>query len=112
MMNRNERMNKLNEAGINTNKYFTLNVNENIPAGAKIHIVVDDNGNYVPQIVKEDAIAEQIIEDGYVRNTKLHRRFVMAQMFHALNYVSYNGRESGYNACLKNMYSYQYSSRL
>ena len=109
MLNKNERMNKLNEAGINTNKYFTLNVNENIPAGAKIHIVVDGNVNYVPQIIKEDAIAEQIIEDGYVKNTKLHRRFVMAQMFHALNYVSYNGTESGYNACLKNMYAYQYT---
>lgn len=110
MLNKNERMNVLQNAGIDTSKYFTLNINENIPAGAKIHIVIDDNGNYVPQIVNEDdEIAEQIIEDGYVRNTKLHRRFVCAQMFHALNYVSYDGTESGYNACLKNMYSYQYT---
>ena len=109
MMNRNERMEALNKAGIDTGKYFTLNVNESIPAGAKIHIVIDENGNYVPQIVNEDAVANQIIEDGYVRNTKLHRRFVMAQMFHMLNYVSYNGKESGYNACLKNMYAYQYT---
>ena len=110
MMNRNERMEKLNKAGIDTGKYFTLNINENIPAGTKIHIVIDDNGNYVPQIINEnDEIAEQIIEDGYVRNTKLHRRFVCAQMFHALNYVSYDGSESGYNACLKNMYTYQYT---
>lgn len=109
MMNRNERMEKLNKAGIDTGKYFTLNVNESIPAGAKIHIVIDENGNYVPQIVGNDAIAEQIIESGYVRNTKLHRRFVMAQMFHALNYVSYDGSESGYNACIKNMYTYQYT---
>ena len=109
MMNRNERMEALNKAGIDTGKYFTLNVNESIPAGAKIHIVIDENGNYVPQVVNEDVIANQIIEDGYVRNTRLHRRFVMAQMFHALNYVSYDGTESGYNACLKNMYSYQYT---
>lgn len=109
MTNRNERMEKLNNAGIDTGKYFTLNVNESIPAGAKIHIVVDDNGNYVPQIIKQDAIAEQIIGDGYVKNTKLHRRFVMAQMFHMLNYVSYDRSESGYNACLKNMYNYQYT---
>lgn len=109
MMNRNERMEALNKAGIDTGKYFTLNVNESIPAGAKIHIVIDENGNYVPQVVNEDVIANQIIEDGYVRNTKLHRRFVMAQMFHMLNYVSYDGKESGYNACLKNMYSYQYT---
>ena len=109
MMNRNERMEKLNNAGIDTGKYFTLNVNESIPAGAKIHIVIDENGNYVPQIVSNDAIAEQIIESGYVRNTKLHRRFVMAQMFYMLNYKSFTGEESGYNACLKNMYAYQYT---
>lgn len=109
MMNRNERMEKLNKVGIDTGKYFTLNVNESIPAGAKIHIVIDENGNYVPQIVGDDAIAEQIIEDGYVRNTKLHRRFVMAQMFYMLNYESFTGDESGYNACLKNMYVYQYT---
>ena len=110
MLNKNERMNVLQNAGIDTGKYFTLNINENIPAGTKIHIVIDDNGNYVPQIINEnDEIAEQIIEDGYVRNTKLHRRFVCAQMFHALNYVSYDGSESGYNACLKNMYTYQYT---
>ena len=110
MLNKNERMNVLQNAGIDTGKYFTLNINENIPAGTKIHIVIDDNGNYVPQIINEnDEIVEQIIEDGYVRNTKLHRRFVCAQMFHALNYVSYDGSESGYNACLKNMYTYQYT---
>ena len=109
MMNRNERMEKLNKAGIDTGKYFTLNVNESIPAGAKIHIVIDENGNYVPQIVGDDAIANQIIEDGYVRNTKLHRRFVMAQMFYMLNYESFSGDEFGYNACLKNMYAYQYT---
>jgi hypothetical protein len=46
-------------------------------------------------------IATSIIEDGYVRNTKLHRRFVMAQMFHMLNYKSYDGRREGYNEALK-----------
>ena len=113
MLNKKERMEKLNNAGINTNKYFTLNVNESIPAGAKIHIVVDKDGNYVPEVVKEnDPIFNAIIEDGYVRNTKLHRRFVMAQMFHMLNYVSYNGEFSGYNDCLKRMYGYDYTLKM
>lgn len=113
MLNKKERMEKLNNAGINTGKYFTLNVNESIPAGTKIHIVIDENGNYVPEVVKEnDAIFNQIIEDGYVRNTKLHRRFVMAQMFHMLNYVSYNGEYSGYNDCLKRMYGYDYTLKM
>lgn len=110
MMNRNERMEKLNKAGINTDKYFTLNVNEAIPAGAKIHIVVDENGNYVPKVV--DEIANQIIENGYVRNTKLHRRFVMAQMFQMLNYTSMFDGDKGYNAYLRRMYSYDYTLQM
>ncbi len=110
MMNRNERMSKLNEAGVDTSKYFTVSLPNGIKPGATISLVINEDGQ--PVIVdnsKDDAIANQIIEDGYVRNTKLHRRFVCAQMFHALNYVSYNGTESGYNACLKNMYAYQYT---
>ena len=113
MLNKKERMEKLNNAGINTDKYFTLNVNESIPAGAKIHIVIDKDGNYVPEVVKEnDPVFNMIIEDGYVRNTKLHRRFVMAQMFHMLNYVSYDKRYSGYNDCLKRMYGYEYTLKM
>lgn len=110
MLTKNERMNKINAAGIDTSKYFTVNVNEPIPAGSKIRVVTDKNGMATIIMEKEnDPILEQIIESGYVRNTRLHRRFVCAQMFHALNYVSYDGSESGYNACLKNMYTYQYT---
>jgi len=130
MLNKKERMEKLNNAGIDTGKYFTLNVDEEIPAGAKIHIVVDKDGNYVPEIVSGnkavnstinvnmvinetyDKIFSQIIEDGYVRNTKLHRRFVMAQMFNMLNYVSWDGKHKGYNECLKRMYGYDYTLKM
>ena len=113
MLTKKERMEKLNKAGIDTSKYFTLNVNEGIPAGSKIHIVIDKDGNYIPEVVKEnDAILNQIIEDGYVRNTKLFRRFVMAQMFHMLNYKSYNGEYSGYNEYLKRNYSYEYTLQM
>ena len=130
MLNKKERMEKLNKAGIETGKYFTLDVNESIPAGAKIHIVVDKDGNYVPEVVKEnieltpteglrkffdetyDEIFNNIIEDGYVRNTKLHRRFVMAQMFQMLNYVSYDGKYKGYHDCIKRMYGYEYTLKM
>ncbi len=130
MLNKKERMEKLANAGVDTGKYFTLDVNESIPAGAKIHIVVDKDGNFVPEVVKEnnnmtpteglrkfldetyDEIFNNIIEDGYVRNTKLHRRFVMAQMFHMLNYVSYDGKYRGYNDCLKKMYGYGYTLKM
>lgn len=102
-MTNKERMEMLNNAGINVSKYFTVDLDN----GTKVHLIVDENGNFTQ--VKDDPIASQIIEDGYVRNTKLHRRFVMAQMFHMLNYVSYNGKESGYNAYLKSRYGYHYT---
>ena len=103
--NRSERMEKLQANGVNVSKYFTVDLDN----GTKIHLIIDENGQPVVVNKKEDAIANQIIEDGYVRNTKLHRRWIMAQMFHALNYVSWDKRETGYNACLRNMYSYQYT---
>lgn len=114
MANRNERMEKLNKAGVDTGKYFTIDLKDGLPSGAKIRIVIDDNGQ--PTIMQEnennDAIYNQIIEDGYVRNTKLHRRFVMAQMFQMLNYVSYSGNERGYHAYLKNRYGYDYTLKM
>jgi hypothetical protein len=94
MLNKNERMNRLNAMGVNTSKYFTVPL-EN---GGSVTIIIDENGNPVKV---EGAIANQIIEDGYVRNTKLHRRFVMAQMFQGLNFKSYDGKQTGYNEWVK-----------
>lgn len=94
MMNKNDRMEKLNAIGINTGKYFTVALDN----GTQVHLIIDENGN--PKKV-DDVICNQIIEDGYVRNTKLHRRFVMAQMFQALNYVSLDRKREGYNEWLK-----------
>ena len=110
MMNKNERMKKLNNAGVDTKKYFDISLPNGLKPGATISLVINDDGQ--PVIVNgnnDNAIAEQIIADGYVRNTKLHRRFVMAQMFHMLNYVSYDKKESGFNACLRKMYGYHYT---
>ena len=110
MMNKIERMEKLNKAGINTGKYFNINLPEGLKPGATISVVINENGQ--PVIVNgndNDVVANQIIADGYVRNTKLHRRFVMAQMFHMLNYVSYDGYDKGYSACIRRMYSYDYA---
>ena len=108
MMNRNERMEKLNGMGVDTSKYFNFNLPEGLKPGATISLVISEDGK--PIIVGgNDVVREQIIADGYVRNTKLHRRFVMAQMFHMLNYVSWNGREKGYSACLRNSFDYKYT---
>lgn len=109
-MNRNERMEKLQAKGVNVSKYFNVELPNGLKPGATISLVINENGQ--PVIVggnAQDSLREQIIEDGYVRNTKLHRRFVMAQMFHMLNYVSHDKRDFGYNAYLRRMYSYQYT---
>ena len=109
MINKQERMEKLNNAGVNTGKYFSIDLPEGLKPGATISLVINEDGQAVLVNGKKDIIAEQIIEDGYVRNTKLHRRFVMAQMFQMLRYKSYNGCDKGYHACLNEMYSYQYT---
>ena len=109
-MNKNERMEALKKAGVNTDKYFTVDLDN----GTKIHLIIDENGD--PKIVKKpmdnDPIYNQIIEDGYVRNTKLHRRFIMAQMFHMLNYTSYDGQYRGYTDCLNRSYDYAYTFKM
>jgi len=120
MMNKNERMEKLNEAGINTGKYFNIDLPNGLKPGATISLVINENGepmvvadSYdVNTVMSDDHIAKQIIADGYVRNTKLHRRFVMAQMFQMLNYKSYDGKKSGYNDYLKHYYGYDYTIRM
>ena len=111
MMNKNERMNKLANAGVNTQKYFNIDLPQGLKPGATISVVINEHGQ--PVVVNNnDAIAEQIIENGYVRNTKLHRRFVMAQMFQMLNYVSFDGKDEGYNGYLKRMYCYDYTFQM
>lgn len=107
MLNKNERMEKLNAMGVNTGKYFSVDLDN----GTKIHLIIDENGD-CKQVKENDAILESIIADGYVRNTKLHRRFVMAQMFQMLNYVSYDGRNKGYNDYLRTRYGYDYTLKM
>ena len=112
MNKREERIATLTNAGIETGKYFSVQLPQGLPSGATVSLVINENG--IPVILNQekqataDPIFNQIIEDGYVRNSKLHRRWIMAQMFKMLNYKSYNGRETGYDACLRNRYNYQY----
>lgn len=100
MSKREERMETLKVNGIEVGKYFDVT----LPGGSTVRMTLQ---NGVP-VVADDPILNQIIEDGYVRNSKLHRRWIMAQMFRMLNYKDYRGRETGYDACLRNCYNYQY----
>lgn len=90
-----KRMETLKNNGFDTSKYFTLMVEKDIPAGTKINIEVDTTN---------DSIAQQIIEDGYVRNTKLHRRFVAAQYMRMLE--SPLGWHGYLNVCYDYMYQF------
>ena len=94
MANKNNRMETLKANGVDTSKYFTLLVNEDIPAGTKINIEID----------KEEVapIAQQIAEDGYVKNTRLHRRFIAAHYFRMLN------SRMGWHGYLNTFYDYMY----
>lgn len=88
-----KRTNALNNKGIDTSKFFTLVANEDIPKGTKINIGVD--ATYEP-------IAKQIQEDGYVANTRLHRRWVAAQYLRMLNH------KNGWHGYLNTCYGYEY----
>jgi len=115
MLNKKDRKDKLNEAGVNTGKFFSIELPDGVAPGSKLHVVISENG--IPTLMTDssdnnDPILNQIIEDGYVRNTKLHRRFVMAQMFRMLNYTSRNGYDKGFSACLKECYPYSYTFKM
>lgn len=114
MLNRNEKMAKLEMAGLDTSKYFTLLVEKDIPAGSKINVSVEKakrptNMDEFAQALKaeldqrtEDEVAKRIIDDGFVRNSKLHRRFVAARYFRMLE------SPEGYHGYLNTYYSYMY----
>ena len=70
MKNRIARMEILQANGNTTTNYLSMNL-------------VSDFDNFTEL---DDEMYNQIFEDGYVKNTKLYRRWVMAQTFRALNF--------------------------
>lgn len=60
-----------------------------------------------------DEIAKNIIEYGYVRNTKLFRRWITAHTFRMLNYKSYRDpNRTGWECCMKDCYDYNYQFKM
>lgn len=113
MNNKDMRMEALKNSGIDTGRFFSLNLPEGLKPGATISLVISEDG--VPMFVdnsatttEPDPVLDEIYANGYVKNTKLHRRFVLGQMMHMLNWKSYDGKYSGYNDCLKR-YQYKYT---
>lgn len=113
---RENRMETLKAANIETGKYFSAVLPEGFKAGDVVNFTIDENG--IPVIaqgpkqtrlnIDEQAFVKQVFNDGYVKNTRLHRRWVMAQMFRMLNYKNMITGKSGYDAYLNDCYGYQY----
>ena len=141
MMNRTNvkenRMETLKANGVDTTNFFDLSMR--IPFGAEVKIVVDgkemvvpasplptafrnrvgENGNNLTnQFVDicnmaNDAIAQNIIENGYVKNSKLFRRWITAHTFRMLNYSDHNNlNRKGWEACMKDNYDYNYQFKM
>ncbi len=129
--NRENRMEILKNNGIETGKYFSFKLPEGLKAGSQISIIVNEDGvvaipevmqntdnlkTEMSNVIKEDKVKTTLdnynkicseITNGYVRNSKLHRRWVMAQMFRMLNYKSWNGK-TGYDVYMKERLDYTY----
>ena len=69
----------LKAAGIDTGKYFSIN----LPTGGSQMMKMDDEGKAVP-VTADDPIVQAIINGGTVPNKNLFRRWIMSQTFHGL----------------------------
>ena len=82
MMNKKEmRMETLKANGIDTKNFFNLSMN--LPVGCNIEITIDG----VPYTINSsnDEIVKEIIDNGYVFNSRTDGRWVCAQTFAMLN---------------------------
>ena len=129
--NREDRMETLKNNRIETGKYFSFKLPEGLKAGSQISIIVNEDGVItIPEVMKnvdnlktemsntlKEDKAKTILDNynkicseitnGYVKNSKLHRRWVMAQMFRMLNFKSWNGG-IGYDTYMKERLDYTY----
>ena len=94
---RKDRIEALNAAGVNTARYFTLTADQDIPAGTKINIVVE-----LPEALTNDPVVQDIIQNGYVKNNKIHRRWICAHYMKLLN------DPRGWHASMNRWYDYNY----
>ena len=73
----------LQAAGIDTSKYFSIN----LPTGGTQMMKMGDDGKAVP-VTSDDPVIQSILAAGTVPNRSLFRRWVMSQVFHGLMYES------------------------
>jgi hypothetical protein len=98
----------LQQAGIDTSKYFSINV----PGGEPMVMKKTDDGKAVP-VSSDDPIVKMILGKGTVPNRKLFRRWVMSQVFHGMTAKDYHGNKMGFTQWLTNHgYKYQWTMLL
>ena len=141
LTNAEERTMKLSQAGVDTSNFFNLNLQ--IPFGAEVKLSVDGKEMVIPAtptgiigtysgknvemyngdlidaktgealVMANDSIAQSIINDGYVKNNKLFRRWIFAQTIHMLDYVDpKNPNRKGWEACFHDCYNYDYQFKM
>lgn len=86
----------LKAAGIDTSKYFSIQ----LPTGGEQMMKMSDDGKAVP-VSADDPIIKAILGSGTVPNRNLFRRWVMSQVFHGLLYKGWRN-EGGFSEWLKN----------
>jgi len=98
----------LRKQGVNPNQYVSLGDLQTV-----LSSILDNHSNsqskisYMP-FAKKSKFYNQIMSDGNIFNPYLHRRFLPVQYLKMMNYR--RGRRTlGYNACLRECYSFQYS---
>jgi len=89
----------LREAGIDTSKYFSID----LPTGGQQMMKMNEDGVAVP-VGSDDPIIQAIVGKGTVPNRNLFRRWIMSQVFHGLQY-----KYGGFTTWLKyHRYKYQW----
>lgn len=110
------RKDALKAANINMNQFFSITFNEGLKPGTKLTVSLTDpdSGEVIEQDLSSDLnklyndVSDKITNNGYVNNSKLFRRWVMAQMFRMMEYDNYKTGKSGFTACLNEQFPYDY----
>ena len=110
------RKDALKAANINMNQFFSITFNEGLKPGTKLTVSLTDpdSGEVIEQDLSSDLnklyndVSDEITNNGYVNNSKLFRRWVMAQMFRMMEYDNYKTGKSGFTACLNEQFPYDY----
>ena len=102
-MNKEIRLETLKAAGLDVNSFFSIS---GLKPGDKISFTLGDNGTMKMEM--EDKVVRDIIENGYVKNTKLHRRWIAAQTLRILYKVEHDCRYASYDEYVRKNYPFMY----